>query len=104
MESERFRASLAEDSPPAGLDPLLQALWHEARGDWARAHEIAQRQQGAAAARVHAYLHRKEGDLANADYWYARAGSERPAIALPAEWERLVEALLAADGAPKPSP
>ena len=66
----------------------------KARGDWNRAHEIAQSQKGRSAAAVHAYLHRKEGDLPNADYWYERAGRARTRGALEKEWESLVTELL----------
>jgi hypothetical protein len=99
MDSTRFYASLAQSSPPADTPALLQALWHDAKGEWGRAHEIVQAQQGAAAARIHAYLHRKEGDAANAEYWYGRAGARRPDVDLPAEWQALVDRLLAGGGA-----
>ena len=94
MDLGEFRKSLAATAPPAGLSGLLQALWYEAHGDWDRAHKLAQSQKGKAAAAVHAYLHRKEGDLSNADYWYEKAGSERPRGLLEKEWEALVTALL----------
>ena len=69
---------MAAAAPPAGAGPALQAIWHEAHGDWARAHEVSQEDDGAAGSWVHAYLHRKEGDLANARYWYTRAGRTPP--------------------------
>lgn len=78
---------------PTGLAPTLAALWWDARGDWARAHEAAQSVDTADGAWVHAYLHRKEGDLSNADYWYRRAGRRRPAGTLEAEWAEIVAAL-----------
>jgi len=93
MDSTRFREALAASAAPAGASPLLVALWHDGRGDWDGAHKIAQSVEGSYACAVHAYLHRKEGDLANADYWYARAGRKRPDDALDAEWQRLVEGL-----------
>lgn len=99
MDSAQFHASLAQATPPAAMQPLLQALWHDAKGDWARAHELVQEQHGAAAARIHAYLHRKEGDTANAKYWYGRAGARRPDCDLEAEWRELVDWLLARGGA-----
>lgn len=95
MDFARFQASLTDDRPPQGASALLQALWYDARGSWDQAHVIVQSLQGAQAAAVHAYLHRKEGDLANADYWYARAGGQRPGTALQDEWHALVDALLA---------
>jgi hypothetical protein len=80
---------------PAGAPALARALWHDARGEWTQAHEIVQAEAGARAAAVHAYLHRREGDLANADYWYARAGAARPAQALDEERRALATMLLA---------
>ena len=98
MGLDELRKSLAARAPPAGLSKPLQALWHDAKGDWQRAHGIVQSVQGKAGARVHAYLHRKEGDLDNARYWHDRAGTELPAVTLDQEWEMLVTALL--DGEP----
>jgi hypothetical protein len=96
MSFEEFRRTLATGvEAPADLGPPLRALWHDARGDWPRAHECAQQTPGPDGAWVHAYLHRKEGDTANAAYWYARAGRPEPAVALAAEWESMVRALLA---------
>ena len=66
MDLEAFKGSLGEASPPAGASRALQALWHEARGDWDQAHRLAQAQGDAAGAWVHASLHRVEGDPANA--------------------------------------
>jgi hypothetical protein len=66
MTVDELRASLSQSSPPAGLEPLVAALWWEAKGDWNRAHAIAQDESGADAAWVHAHLHRKEGDAGNA--------------------------------------
>lgn len=94
MDLEKFRHSLTQAAPPQGSAPLLQALWHEARGDWKRAHEITQDIDGRPAARLHAYLHRKEGDLSNAGYWYRRAGVKMYEGTLDSEWEALVRDLL----------
>lgn len=94
MNVSEFRATLEAGSPPRGLANEVQALWHEAKGDWDRAHGIVQALRGKRAAAVHAYLHRREGDLANADYWYERAGLERTRGALDREWTALVENLL----------
>ena len=94
MTPEEFHESLKAERPPRGLAAPLRALWHEARGDWKRAHEIVQAESGKAADRVHAYLHRKEGDLSNADYWYQRCGDERPRGSLEKEWESLARQFL----------
>ena len=94
MNKREFKQSLSAATPPTGADKLLQALWHDARGDWTRAHEIVQSVKGPASARVHAYLHRKEGDLDNANYWHERAGTKMPKIPLEKEWETLVTGLL----------
>ena len=93
MTLEQFKATLSAGTPP-DVAPLLQALWHDARGDWDEAHRIAQDVDDKAAAWVHAYLHRKEGDLGNAEYWYRRAAQAIAADSLDAEWERIVVALL----------
>ena len=94
MDLSDFRVSLQQERPPRGLAAPLLALWHEARGEWAKAHEIVQEGSGKDAARVHAYLHRKEGDTSNARYWYTRAGIEPSLLPLEREWERLVRDLL----------
>jgi hypothetical protein len=79
------------------LSTPLKALWWAARDDWTKAHEIVQAEDGAPCAWVHAYLHRVEGDAANAGYWYRRAGRPAAKGALPAEWESIVRALLRSD-------
>lgn len=94
MSPEALRSSTTAARPPAGLNPPLQALWHEAKGDWATAHHIVMNAQSAAAAWVHAYLHRKEGDLDNARYWYRKAKRPEATGTLEAEWTAIAEALL----------
>ncbi|HZU85142.1 MAG TPA: hypothetical protein VE987_19555 [Polyangiaceae bacterium] len=79
---------------PPGATPLVRALWLEARGDWNAAHQIAQDDDGADAAWVHAYLHRKEGDAGNAAYWYGRAGRPVATGAFDDEWRRIAAELL----------
>jgi hypothetical protein len=91
---DEFRKSLAASEPPAGLTHALAGLWWDAKGDWARAHESAQHDSGEAGSWVHAYLHRKEGDLGNAGYWYGRAGRPVCREVLEAEWSGIVKALL----------
>jgi hypothetical protein len=94
VDVRTFEASLAHTEPPPGLSPLLEALWHERRGDWTRAHEITQDIESAPAAWVHAYLHRREGDLSNAAYWYRRASRPVMRGSLDEEWRAIVGALL----------
>lgn len=94
MNVDTFKATLSEPQPPPGIPALLRALWFEARGDWAEAHRIAQDIETSDGARVHAYLHRKEGDAANARYWYRSAGVAVESGALDAEWEKLARHLL----------
>lgn len=97
MNLLQFKESTGTGRPPAQATVYLQALWHDARGDWEEAHRLIQDLPDARAAWIHAYLHRKEGDQWNADYWYRRAGRRRPALSLPEEWEQLAAAFL--DGA-----
>ena len=94
MTIAEFKSTLVNAAPPPDLDPLVAAMWHDARGDWTRAHEIAQEIETTQAAWVHAYLHRKEGDAGNAAYWYRRAGQPVAGDSLEAEWTRIVTALL----------
>ena len=94
MDFTQFQRSLDAPQPPEGLGSLLCALWYDGKGDWERSHAIAQEINTANGALIHAYLHRKEGDLFNADYWYRRAGEKRPDTSLTEEWERLVRAFL----------
>ena len=94
MTRSEFRASLDAAAPPSGLTAALTALWHDAKGDWNKAHETAQDVDDETGAWVHAYLHRKEGDDGNAAYWYRRAGQPIARDSLESEWERIVSALL----------
>ena len=95
MTLDDFCRSLAETAPPAGLTPALLGLWWDAKGDWARAHEFAQQDEGREGSWVHAYLHRKEGDQSNAAYWYRRAGKPVCRDAFDSEWLSITVALLA---------
>jgi hypothetical protein len=93
---EAFHASLDQAAPPAGVSPALAAMWHEAKDEWEAAHRLAQAEDDAEGAWVHAYLHRVEGDLANAGYWYRRAGKAPSEQPLRDEWTAIVKALLGA--------
>jgi hypothetical protein len=94
MTLDEFRATLKE-SMPGDLAPTLAALWHDARGDWDAAHEVAQDVHSADGAWVHAYLHRKEGDIGNAGFWYRQAGRAPATGSLQDEWAAIVLELLA---------
>ena len=94
MTLGEFKATLSAPAPPSGLSPALAALWHDGRGDWDAAHGVAQEIESADGAWIHAYLHRKEGDAANAAYWYRRAGKPVASGTLEAEWEAILAALL----------
>jgi hypothetical protein len=92
-EEFRISATEAKAEPPAGASPALLALWHDANGNWEKAHEVAQSDATCDGSWVHAYLHRKEGDNGNAAYWYARA--RRPVAQGPieSEWSAMVQEL-----------
>jgi hypothetical protein len=92
---DEFTRTLSSSAPPSNVPPALLALWHDARGDWAEAHRIAQDIEDVTGAWIHAYLHRKEGDLGNAGYWYRRAEQPIATDSLDAEWSRIVAYLLA---------
>jgi len=94
MNLVEFKATLSNESPPANSDLALQAMWYEAKGDWDKAHRLAQQQNDPVGAWVHAYLHRQEGDIGNANYWYRRAGRSQPDQTLAEEREDIVSKLL----------
>jgi|SRR5215831_2445087 len=95
MTLEQFRTSLTHDEPPRQLGLALSALWWDAKNNWKQAHEAAQQDEAPAAAWVHAYLHRKEGDAANARYWYKRADRSPATGSLEDEWLEITRSLLA---------
>jgi hypothetical protein len=95
MTLDELKRSLSRPKPPAGLAPALRALWWAAKDDWDTAHKIVMDEAGADCAWVHAYLHRAEGDLANAQYWYGQAGRPAATCSLDAEWQAIVGALVA---------
>jgi hypothetical protein len=90
-----FKASLSA-AAPADVTAPLAALWWAANGQWDQAHKIVQDEDDANSAWVHAYLHRVEGDLGNAGYWYRQAGQPAAKDSLQSEWERIVSTLLSA--------
>lgn len=94
MDLQQFKASLGNDRPPAEASQALQALWHEAKGDWHEAHRLAQSEAAPEGAWVHAYLHRVEGDESNAAYWYRRADKPVYHGDTAVEWAAIVSALL----------
>ena len=87
---EFFERFLATDPETLQGNTELLALWHDGHGNWEKSHDQVDQLGGKNAARIHAYLHRKEGDQWNADYWYRRAGEKRPEITLVEEWKELV--------------
>ena len=94
MNVAQFKASLSAAAPAPQLGAPLAALWWAARGDWDQAHRIVQDEETSLAAWVHAYLHRVEGDLGNAGYWYRRTGKPAATGSLEAEWEAIASTLL----------
>lgn len=99
MTTSEFSTSVTEDSSPkSNLSKPLQALWWDAKGDWHEAHEVCQSAGSLDGDWVHAYLHRKEGDLGNAAYWYRRARQPVFDGSLEDEWKSLVETFLSSAG------
>lgn len=94
MDMTSFRASLSVGEPPVGLSAPLLTLWWDAKGEWNKAHEHAQSDESKDGAAVHAYLHRVEGDLRNAGYWYNRAQRTPRTDPLATEWEALAREML----------
>ena len=94
MTFNEFRESLIDSDTPKGFTLLIQALWQDAKGNWEQAHNLAQQESSRDGSWVHAYLHRKEGDIENASYWYSRAGKPVSKLSLDEEWEEIVKTLL----------
>lgn len=94
MQFENFQQSVKDPAPPEGMTVYLQAMWYDGHGNWDKAHQMVDNLEDATACWVHAYLHRKEGDHWNADYWYRKAGRKRPEVPLRQEWETIVHSLL----------
>ena len=93
MKLAAYIASLDGAAPPPDLSAPLAALWWAAKSDWDQAHKIVQDESSREAAWVHAYLHRVEGDLGNAGYWYRRARQPVATDSVETEWDRIVDAL-----------
>jgi hypothetical protein len=96
MTLAEFKRSVSKKSPPPGVAPAVAALWWAAKDDWERAHALVMDEGGKDCAWIHAYLHRVEGDLGNARYWYGQAGKAVPTAPSDAEWDSIAGALLAA--------
>lgn len=94
MDLQTFQKSLQDNTPPAEATVYLQALWYDGKGNWDKSHELIQDLADQDAAWIHAYLHRKEGDTWNADYWYRKAGRKRPFVSLDEEWEQISAELI----------
>jgi hypothetical protein len=95
MTLEEFNKSLNNKLPPNYLNDSLISLWYDQKGDWEKAHQIAQKKEGEYEYdRIHAYLHRKEGDLMNAKYWYRRIEIQYPVVSLAEEADNLIIELL----------
>jgi hypothetical protein len=94
MDMASFKESIRANAVPGPASVYLKALWYDAAGDWEKAHQLIQDLTDKNAAWIHAYLHRKEGDVWNADWWYNKAGKQRPAVSLEDEWESLAAAFL----------
>jgi hypothetical protein len=94
VKMAEFKASVSGAAPAPGLDAPLAALWWAAKGGWDQAHKVVQDEETTEAAWVHAYLHRVEGDLGNAGYWYRRAAKPVATGSLETEWDQMVAKLL----------
>ena len=94
MTKAEYLDSFQLDHVPAELnDPYLNSLWYDRKGDWNNAHRLADSLDDFRGKRIHAYLHRKEGDIWNADYWYRKADMSRPEISLDEEWKQIVDSI-----------
>jgi len=93
MGFKKLKKSLSGPNPPQDLSVYLLSLWYDAKGNWTRAHDIIDDVEDKNGCWVHAYLHRKEGDIGNADYWYRKAGKQPPQTSLDDEWNFIAREL-----------
>ena len=93
MQFDEFINSTKEDAPPQSLSEPLQAMWHARKADWETAHNIAQSISTELGSWIHAYLHRVEGDLSNAGYWYKRAGKPPHSGSTEAEADEIINSI-----------
>ncbi|RFM30605.1 hypothetical protein DXN05_02100 [Deminuibacter soli] len=91
---DEFVATLSNTQPPVNVNVYLKALWYDKKGDWEKAHDLIEDIPEKKASWIHAYLHRKQGDQWNADYWYNRAGHPSSTLSLEDEWKTIVKHLL----------
>lgn len=91
---EDFKSTLQKSEPPTEWPETLKSLWYAANGDWKASHDIAQDLKNDMGSWIHAYLHRKEGDVFNAGYWYRRAKREFPEMSLGDEHRAITEFVL----------
>jgi hypothetical protein len=94
MDMIQFKSSLSSGEPPEGISDYLKAMWYAGKNDWETSHNIAQDIADTNGSWIHAYLHRVEGDIGNAGYWYSKAKKPMPSYAPGKEWEEIVAALL----------
>jgi len=94
MKRQHFKESLTGDSPPSEASVYVKALWYDTKDDWNKSHELIQDLHDQLSYWIHAYLHRKEGDAGNADYWYTKARKKRPSISLDQERQEILDHLL----------
>jgi hypothetical protein len=99
MTPGEFKSSLAKAKPPAGISPALAGLWWAGKDDWDKAHTLIMNEESADCAWVHAHLHRVEGDVGNARYWYRQARRKPAQGNLAAEWAAIATTLLGAQSA-----
>ena len=95
MTYEAFMETVQQGQPPDGISAELLALWHAAAGKWSQAHTIAQDIPSRNGSWIHAFLHREEGDIFNARYWYSSAGQPEHSGSLDEELDELIRRFLA---------
>jgi hypothetical protein len=91
MDIQTLRDTFSNARPPSDISDQAKSLWYAGKGDWDRAHQIVQDLPDKFSSQIHAFLHRQEGDLSNATYWYDKADSKMPSLSLEQEWEKLTE-------------
>ena len=91
MQYDDFIILTKESKPSNKLAGVHLAIWYAVKDNWDMAHNIVQDINTETAYWIHAYLHRVEGDISNAYYWYNHAKKEPSLASLESELNDIIK-------------
>ena len=87
------KASVGKEELPNEISSPIEVICYRGKGNWEEAQRLVQSDNSPNGSWVHAYLHRVEGDLGNAAYWYRMADEAVCNSGLDEEWVEIVAEL-----------